>query len=74
MTRTFLCEGDDWMTYYVKGSYAGKNSRCCEWVVKRLVNLWIQNDDRKGSAIRKPASWRLTGWCVAERTPSALEK
>jgi hypothetical protein len=20
MTRPFLCEGDDWMTYYVKGS------------------------------------------------------
>lgn len=43
MTRPFLCEGDDWMTYYVKGSYAGKNSLCCEWVANRLVNLALPN-------------------------------
>jgi len=39
MTRPFLCEADDWMSYYVKGAYAGKNSLCCEWVANRLVNL-----------------------------------
>ena len=43
MTRPFLCKGDDWMTYYVKGSYAGKNSLCCEWVANRLVNLALPN-------------------------------
>ena len=43
MTRPFLCEGDDWGTYYVKGSYAGKNSLCCEWVSNRLVNLALPN-------------------------------
>jgi hypothetical protein len=38
MTRPFVCRGDDWMTYYVKGAYAGLRSLCCEWVANRLVN------------------------------------
>ncbi len=39
MTRPFICKGDDWMTYFVKGSYAGLRSLCCEWVAHRLVHL-----------------------------------
>lgn len=39
MTRPFVCRGDDLMTYYVKGAYAGRRSLCCEWVANRLVNL-----------------------------------
>ena len=39
MTRPFVCRGDDWMTYYVKGAYAGRRSLCCEWVANRLVSL-----------------------------------
>lgn len=38
MTRPFVCRGDDWLTYYVKGAYAGRRSLCCEWVANRLVN------------------------------------
>lgn len=38
MTRPFVCRGDDLMTYYVKGAYAGRRSLCCEWVANRLVN------------------------------------
>lgn len=38
MTRPFVCRGDDMMTYYVKGAYAGRRSMCCEWVANRLVN------------------------------------
>lgn len=38
MTRPFVCRGDDMMTYYVKGAYAGRRSLCCEWVANRLVN------------------------------------
>jgi hypothetical protein len=38
MTRPFVCRGDDLMTYYVKGAYAGRLSLCCEWVANRLVN------------------------------------
>jgi len=40
MTRPFVCRGDDLMTYYVKGAYAGRRSLCCEWVANRLVN-WV---------------------------------
>lgn len=43
MTRPFLCEGDDWMTYYVKGDYAGLRSLCCEWVGNRLFHLALPN-------------------------------
>lgn len=39
MTRPFVCRGDDWLTYYVKGAYAGRRSLCCEWVANRLVSL-----------------------------------
>ena len=38
MTRPFVCRGDDGLTYYVKGRYAGQRSLCCEWVANRLVN------------------------------------
>ena len=38
MTRPFICCGDDWLTYYVKGAYAGRRSLCSEWVANRLVN------------------------------------
>jgi len=38
MTRPFVCAAD-FAIYYVKGSYAGRNSLCCEWVANRLVNL-----------------------------------
>ncbi|MBL9113927.1 MAG: hypothetical protein JNJ83_02900 [Verrucomicrobiaceae bacterium] len=38
MTRPFVCRGDDMMTYYIKGAYAGLRSLCCEWVANRLVN------------------------------------
>ena len=39
MTRPFVCRGDDGLTYYVKGAYAGRRSLCCEWVANRLVKL-----------------------------------
>ncbi len=39
MARPFVCRGDDWLTYYVKGAYAGRRSLCCEWVANRLVGL-----------------------------------
>jgi len=39
MTRPFICTGDNWMTYFVKGGYAGLRSLCCEWVANRLVHL-----------------------------------
>lgn len=38
MTRPFVCGGEDRLTYYVKGAYAGRRSLCCEWVANRLVN------------------------------------
>jgi hypothetical protein len=37
MTRPFICRGDDLLTYYVKGAYAGRRSLCCEWVANRLA-------------------------------------
>lgn len=37
MTRPFVCRGDDGLTHYVKGAYAGQRSLCCEWVANRLV-------------------------------------
>jgi len=37
MTRPFVCRGDDWMTYYVKGAYAGLRSLCCEWVASAVA-------------------------------------
>lgn len=43
MTRPFICEGDNWGIYYVKGAYAGKSSLCCEWVANRLANLVLPN-------------------------------
>lgn len=43
MTRPFVCRGDDWLTYYVKGAYAGRRSLCCEWVANRLVNRLLQS-------------------------------
>lgn len=39
MTRPFVCRGEDGLTYYVKGAYAGQRSLCCEWVANRLVSL-----------------------------------
>lgn len=39
MTRPFLCGAGFFGVYYVKGSYAGRRSLCCEWVANRLVNL-----------------------------------
>lgn len=44
MTRPFLCHADDWMTYYVKGAYAGKKSLCCEWVASGLANLLVHEE------------------------------
>lgn len=38
MTRPFICSAD-FAIYYVKGSYAGLKSLCCEWVANRLVHL-----------------------------------
>jgi hypothetical protein len=43
-TRPFLCYADDWMAYYVKGAYAGKNSLCCEWVASRLARLLVEEE------------------------------
>lgn len=43
-TRPFLCHADDWMTYYVKGAYAGMNSLCCEWVASRLAKLLVDEE------------------------------
>jgi hypothetical protein len=43
-TRPFLCHADDWMAYYVKGAYAGKNSLCCEWVASRLAKLLVDEE------------------------------
>jgi hypothetical protein len=43
-TRPFLCHADDWMSYYVKGAYAGKNSLCCEWVASRLAKLLVDDE------------------------------
>jgi len=34
MTKPFICWAD-FAIYYVKGSYAGLNSLCCEWVASR---------------------------------------
>ncbi len=39
-TRPFLCESGA-LNYYVKGSYAGKNSLCCEWVASRLAKRML---------------------------------
>jgi hypothetical protein len=38
-TRPFICRADNWLPYYVKGTYAGTNSLCCEWVANRLFRL-----------------------------------
>lgn len=43
-TRPFLCHAENWMTYYVKGAYAGKNSLCCEWVASRLAKLLVDDE------------------------------
>ena len=43
MTRPFVCRGDDLMTCFVKGAYAGQRSLCCEWVANRLVSLLLPN-------------------------------
>lgn len=37
MTKPFVCRANDWMTYYVKGAYAGRRSLCCEWVAGWLA-------------------------------------
>lgn len=42
-TRPFVCRGDSWGTYYVKGAFAGKRSLCCEWVAHRLVQRVLPN-------------------------------
>jgi len=41
MTRPFVCRGDDWVTYYVKGAYAGRRSLCCEWVAGWLAKTLL---------------------------------
>lgn len=37
MTRPFLCQVNHWNICYVKGSYAGQRSLCCEWVAGWLA-------------------------------------
>lgn len=39
MTRPFICAASFCEIFYVKGTYAGKNSLCCEWVANRLAGL-----------------------------------
>jgi hypothetical protein len=41
ITRPFMCGGADWLTYFVKGAYAGQRSLCCEWVAGRLANALL---------------------------------
>ena len=70
MTRPFLCEGDDWMTYYVKGSYAGKNSLCCEWgenIEHRTPNIEHRSEEKRSlaEAVWIPGSRQISRQSVA---------
>jgi len=49
MTKPFVCNANNWMTYYVKGTYAGRRSLCCEWVAG-----WLAKDLLNGMPLGVP--------------------